>query len=86
MLRISQDFGYPNGIVREWQVPTGIEQTKGESAGGSQTIKLISALFADPIVGKTSATYTAYHKILVCLYVQHFSDLINVVRHRTMHS
>jgi hypothetical protein len=34
MLRISQDFGYPNAVVRAWQLPTGIEQTKGESAGG----------------------------------------------------
>ena len=43
MLRISQYFGYPNAIVQAWQLPTGIEQTKGskgESAGGPQTIML----------------------------------------------
>ncbi len=81
MLRISQDFGFPNAIVREWQVPTGIEQTMGESAGGPQTI-MPGTLFADPIVGKTSAVYI-YHKILVYLCVKHFSDLIIVVHLKT---
>ncbi len=39
-----------------WQLPTGIEQTKGESAGGPQTITS-GTRFANPIIGKTSATY-----------------------------
>ncbi len=83
MLRISQDFGFPNAIVREWQVPIGIEQTKGESAGGPQTI-MPGTLFADPIVGKTSACrISIYHKILVYLCVKHFSDLIIVVHLKT---
>ena len=43
MLRISQDFGYPNAIVKAWL--TNQCRTEGESAGGPQTI-MPDTLFA----------------------------------------
>ena len=50
MLRIVWDFGSHNAICKVWinvRLPTGIEQTQGESVGGPQTV-MPDTLFARP--------------------------------------